>query len=280
MPVPHDQVHSAERVLITGASGGIGQLMRTRLARPGRVLRLFDIAAPAPAAPGEAVEVVTGSITDTDAITAACQDVDAVIHLGGHSRETSWENILDTNINGTHSVLEAMRTTGVRRGILASSNHAAGYWTRAEAGGDGLSADVAFRPDTYYGVGKVALEALGNLYHHRFGMDIICLRIGSCFPTPGTVRGLTTWLSPADGARLFEACLSVPSPGFRTVWAVSANTRSMFSLAEARALGYEPRDNAETFAADLIAEQGADTTPPSRDYVGGPFLLGDLGVPN
>jgi NADP-dependent aldehyde dehydrogenase len=49
-----------ERVLITGASGGVGKFMRTRLRRPGRLLRLMDIVPPAPAEDGEAVEIVTG----------------------------------------------------------------------------------------------------------------------------------------------------------------------------------------------------------------------------
>jgi uronate dehydrogenase len=48
----------------------------------------------------------------------------------------------------------------------------------------------------------------------------------------------------------------VPAPGFRVVWGVSANTRGQFSLAEARRLGYQPRDDSEPLAAQLIAEHG------------------------
>lgn len=277
-PTEHESRRTG-RVLITGAGGGIGVLLRRRLAGEGRILRLFDIAEQEPAEPGERVEIRTGSVTDLDAMTAACRDVDAVIHLGGNSREAPWEDILSANIDGTRNVLEAMRVNGVRRVVLASSNHAVGFWTRAEAGSDGIAADARFRPDTYYGVGKVALEALGSLYHHRFGMEVLCLRIGSCFPHPGNVRGLTTWLSPDDAHRLFEACLRTESPGFRLIWGVSANTRGIFSLAEGRAIGFHPQDDAEVFANELLNGPEAESDPAS-EYVGGPFTTAELGRPN
>src|ERR1041384_8255681 len=108
------------RILITRAAGIVGSLMRPRLRRPGRVLRLLDVA-PLTASPGE--EVITASVTDADAMASACADVDAVIHLGGYSRENSWAEILSVNIDGTHTVLNAAQSAGVGRVILASSNH-------------------------------------------------------------------------------------------------------------------------------------------------------------
>jgi uronate dehydrogenase len=266
------------RILITGAAGGVGTLLRPRLRREGRVLRLLDIA-PLPAAgPGEAVELVGGSITDPAVMTRACRDVDAVIHLGGLARENTWERTLDVNINGTQVVLEAARLAGVPRVVLASSNHAVGFRELTEVGETGLPADSSPRPDTFYGVSKAAIEALGSLYHSRFGMDAICLRIGSCFERPTSARTLATWLSPDDAGRLFEACLTCPSPGYRLIWGVSDNTRRICSLAEAEAIGYRSFDDAEKFAADFAAEPA-----PSGDaarYVGGPFCTVPLGVPD
>lgn len=262
------------RILITGAAGGVGTLMRTRLAAPDRTLRLLDITPPPAAADGERVELVTASVTDQAAMDAACEGVDAVIHLGGHSLERPWAEILDVNINGTHVVLEAARRAGVRRVVLASSNHAVGY-RRQE---DGEAPDYLFpQPDTYYGVSKVALEALGSLYSSRYGMDVIAVRIGSCFEKPRDFRMLATWLSPDDCARLFEACLSAPSPGFRIVWGVSNNTRRWFSLAEAEALGYKSEDDSEVYAEEVIAAGGeppADS--PARTYVGGVWCTSDF----
>ncbi|GAA5156634.1 MULTISPECIES: NAD-dependent epimerase/dehydratase family protein [Amycolatopsis] len=258
------------RVLITGAAGGVATLLRPRLRRPDRVLRLLDITAPEPEGTDE---VLTGSVTDAGVMAEACRDVDAVIHLGGHSRENSWAETLDVNINGSQVVLDAAQRAGVSRVVLASSNHAVGFRRVTEA----LPADSTPRPDTFYGVSKAAIEALGSLYHSRFGMDVICVRIGSCFERPPGVRGLSTWLSPDDAGRLFEACLTCPSPGYRVVWGVSANTRRIYSLAEAEALGYRPLDDAEKFAAEIT--DPAPTGDAAR-YVGGPFTTTPLGEPN
>ncbi len=269
-----------QRVLITGSAGIVGTLMRTRLRRPGRVLRLLDLAAQPEAAGAEDVELITASVTDPEAMAKACEGVDALIHLGGHSRENSWEATLDVNINGTHTVLEAARLAGVPRVILASSNHSVGFRRNDEAGENGLPADSTPRPDTYYGVSKAAIEALGSLYHSRFGMDVIVIRIGSCFENPLVLgpRGLATWLSPDDGARLFEACLSYPSPGYRLIWGVSDNTRRIYSLAEAEALGYKSLDNAEAYA-DQVADK-PEPTGVAAEYVGGPFCTAPLGAYN
>jgi hypothetical protein len=256
-------------VVMTGAAGQIGGMLRTRLARPGRVLRLLDIA-PLTAGPGE--EALQASVTDLDVLTSAFGGADAVIHLAGVAGEGPWEHVTEVNITGTWAVFEAARRAGVSRVIYASSNHAVGFAPREQF----PVPDYAFpAPDTYYGVSKVAGEALASLYHHRYGLDAICLRILTCADRPTYPRALSTWLSPDDAGRLFEACLTVPSPGFRVAFGVSANTRGGWvSLDEARALGYEPRDDAEVYAAEVIAADGEpDPDDPMLRYLGGQFTL-------
>jgi uronate dehydrogenase len=257
-------------IVLTGAAGRIGRMLRDRLARPDRVLRLVDTA---PLEPGAGEEAIQASVTDLTAMTAACAGAQAVIHLGGISGEAPWEQIADVNINGTYVVFEAARREHVSRVIFASSNHAVGFAPR-----DSFPVpDYAFpAPDTYYGVAKVAGEALAALYHSRYGLDAICLRILTCADRPGNVRALSTWLSPDDAGRLFEACLAAPRPGFRVAYGVSANTRGGFvSLAEARALGYQPTDDAEAYAAEIIAASGEPDPDgdPVLAHLGGPFCL-------
>jgi hypothetical protein len=205
-------------------------------------------------------------------MTAACAGVDAVIHLAAVSAEAAWERIAAVNIEGAYAVFEAARRAGVPRVVFASSNHAVGFAPRA-----GFPVpDYAFpAPDTYYGVAKVTGEALAALYHHRYGMDAICLRILTCREKPTTARSLSTWLSPGDAGRLFEASLTVPEPGFRVAYGVSANTRGGWvSLAEARSLGYEPLDDAEAHAAEVIAEHGEpDPADPVFAHLGGEYCL-------
>ena len=253
-----------ERILITGAAGSIGTMLRPRMARPHRVLRLLDIAPIPHPQPGERIETVIADITDLDAIQHAAQDVDAVIHLGGIASEAEWDRILHANIHGTYTVLEAARRAGGPRVILASSNHAVGFHPYSE----GLVPDYVFpRPDTFYGVSKATNEALGSLYHDRHGMNVLCVRIGACIDRPRNHRMLSMWLSPDDCARLMEALLSAPDPGFRVLWGVSANTRNRFSLTEAHALGYRPQDDAERYADKLPPPSVTDVDR----FVGGPF---------
>jgi uronate dehydrogenase len=256
-------------ILITGAAGLVGSMLRPRLARPDRTLRLMDIT-PIASGPGE--EVVEASVTDMDAMTAACAGADAVIHLGGIPGEAPWDRIADVNIHGTYVVFEAARRARVRRVIFASSNHAVGFTPAT----DFPAADYAIPvPDTYYGVSKATGEALAALYHYRYGLDTICLRILTCRERPRVIRDLSTWLSPDDCGRLLEACLTADAPGFRVAYGVSANSRRPWaSLAEARSLGYEPEDDAEAFAAEIIADEGEpDPSDPVLAHLGGEFCL-------
>ncbi len=256
-------------ILITGAAGHIGGMLRSRLAGPGRTLRLLDLV-PLDAGGGE--QAIEASITDLAALTSACTGADAVIHLAGLASEAPWDRIAEVNIHGTYVVLEAARRAGVSRVLYASSNHAVGFAPAA----DFPVPDYAFpAPDTYYGVSKAAGEALAALYHHRYRMDVICLRLLTCAERPVTVRELSTWLSPDDTGRLFEACLTAQKPGFRVIYGVSGNTRGGWvSLDEARALGYQPRDDAERFAAGIIAEHGEpDPADPVLAHLGGEFCL-------
>lgn len=260
------------RVLVTGAAGTVGSSLRSRLARTGRTLRLLDVSTQPKPQPGESVELVTASVTDMAAMEQACAGVDAIVHLAALASERPWEEILERNIHGTYTVFDAARRQGVPRVVFASSNHAVGFHERA---GEEAPDYVFPAPDTYYGVAKATGEALGALYHHRYGLDVVCLRIGTWADRPTTLRGLATWLSPDDGGRLVEAALTAPSPGFRVAWGVSANTRRWWSLDEARALGYEPRDDAESYAAELIGQHGQpDPDDPVHRLVGGEFTGG------
>lgn len=267
-----------ETVLITGAAGRIGRALRPRLARPGRTLRLLDLAPLDPAAPGEEVELVQASFLDQPEIEAACQGADAVIHLGGLAGESPWRQIVTVNIEGTLRVLDAARTAGVPRVVFASSIHAAGFHTRDEVGDGGLlPAETPPRPDTLYGAGKAASEALASLYHSRFGLDVVCLRIGAFRPVPLLASDLANWLSPDDAGRLFEACLQPRSPGFRVLWGISANTRRWWSAAEAEAIGYRAEDDAEQYA-DLVLDGAAyDPDDPSNTHVGAIFCAIPVG---
>jgi uronate dehydrogenase len=248
-------------VLLTGAAGTIGTALRERLPALGWDVRGFD-RAPTPGG-------IVGDVTSPIDLDPAMADVVAVVHLAGQPTEAPWPVIRDANIEGTFQVFEAARRAGVQRVVYASSNHAVGFTPV----GTGQPADLPPRPDTLYGVSKVFGEALGRYYVERYAFAVACLRIGTFEPRPTYQRSLSTWLSPADCARLVDACLRAPELGYALVWGISNNTRRMWSLAAGRALGYEPLDDAENYA-----EEVAPGAHPSDAYLGGGFTSDGYGI--
>nr|WP_281373211.1 NAD(P)-dependent oxidoreductase [Kineococcus aurantiacus] len=258
-------------MLVTGSAGGLGRELVPRLLAAGYRVRSMDLAHP----DGLDGDLVTGSVTDTAVVERALEGVDAVVHLAGQSREAPWEQVLDANVHGTWTLLDACARLGVRKVVLASSNHAVGMVARRE--GVVVPADEPFRPDTYYGWSKTAGESLGRLFVERAGLDVVAVRIGSCFERPQNVRALATWMSYEDCVRLVAAAVDPAVTGWRSVWGISRNTRRWWSLAEGEAIGYDPRDDSEEFAEQVLAAADPDEVV---DLVGGGFTATPLGQPN
>jgi len=264
---PQARPGAGRRVLVTGAAGQIGRTACAGLAARGWKVRGLD-KVPLDGVDGLADPPVLADITDADAVRRATTDVDAVVHLAAMSTEAPFDEILHANIEGTFHVFDAARRAGVARIVYASSNHAVGYVPRSAL----VTADVPPRPDTYYGVSKVFGEALGRLVVDRYGLEVVCLRIGSWKQYPTSVRELSTWISPADGVRLLAAALTAPEVGFAVVYGISANTRAWWDLAPARALGYLSVDDAEEYADRIPgADADPDRSDPEWARLGGPF---------
>jgi uronate dehydrogenase len=244
------------RILLTGAAGGIAGTLRAPLREAADELVLSDVAPVEAEAPNEIVR--PADLTDFDAVLAAAQGADAVVHLGAVPAEAPFEELAGPNLHGTYHVFEAARLAGAERVVFASSGHATGFYPA----GHRLVGTEPVRPDSLYGVTKAYGEALGRLYHDKFGLRVACLRIGSFGERPRDAQELSSWLSPADCARLVLACLTSPELRFAIVYGVSANQRSWWAAAPARRLGYEPQDDAEAFAAGLTGDvdgpQGAE----------------------
>jgi uronate dehydrogenase len=255
------------RVLVTGAAGSIGSVLTSGLADRGHDVVGLDRVAPE-SFPGTWYTV---DCTDPDAVTAVFDaldrsgGLDAVVHLAGIPSEASLAEELASHVATTAALLDAMVAHGVSRIVYASSNHAVGRTPRSDL----LTVDVRPRPDTFYGVAKVAAEALLSLYVDRYGIDAVAARIGSFLPQPESRRGLSTWLSHDDAVRMVDACLTAPDPGFAVLYGVSANTRGWWDLAPGRALGYHPEDDAERYA-DAVPDQPDDEVEAA--HVGGPFV--------
>ena len=241
-------------MLITGASGHIGTVIRPALREGVEELRLSDLTPPDGLTGPETY--VHADLRDFDAVQTAVDGVDAVVHLGAIPNEAPFEDIAGPNLHGVFHVFEACRRSSVKRIVYASSNHASGM----NDVGVPLDGSERARPDGLYGASKAYGEALGSMFVDRFGLSIVCLRIGSFRPTPGEKRELSTWISHADGIRLIQAALTADGVGFAIVYGASANTRRWWPPDDK--IGFVPQDDAEVFAAELDG--------PDYPYQGGP----------
>jgi uronate dehydrogenase len=252
-----------ERILMTGAAGGLGKAMRERFTGRFGLLRLSDITPMEPAGPGE--EVVTADLADAAAVAALCRDVDAIIHFGGKSNEGDWPAILQPNIIGAINLWEGARKAGVDRVLFASSNHAIGLYRRSQR----IDHTANPRPDGRYGLSKAFGEDLAALYAYKWGIRGFCMRIGTCFPEPMNARALSSWMSYADMERMLKVGLTADYV-YEVVYGVSDNPRSWWDNSNAERLGYAPQDSAETFAGTYEAAVSND--PIEEAFQGGSFV--------
>jgi uronate dehydrogenase len=254
------------KILLTGASGGVGTRLRQLLPKHYPDLRLSDLKAPADLAGTE--QFMAADLADLGQTEAICAGVDGIIHLGGYSIEGTWEQILPANIVGCYNLFEAARRQGVKRIVFASSNHAVGFYPRHSHIGN----DVQPRPDGRYGVSKVFGEALGSLYADKHGLRVTCLRIGNFGDRPLDRRRLAIWLHPDDMVQLCRIGLEHPDVQFEVLYGASLNERTWWDNSRAYALGYRPVGRAEEHRDQALAEQAKLPADPIGDfYQGGPF---------
>lgn len=233
--------YGSGRVVLTGAAGGVASMVREQLRRVYPLL-LTDCRRVRDLQTGEAF--MRANLTQLSALRKVVRGARAVIHFGAISKEADFDSILEANIRGTYNVLEAARLEGVRRVILASSGHVTGLYPRDVP----IDESAPPRPDSLYGFSKGSLELLGRYYADKYGLEILCLRIGHVAPTPEHEIDRNIWLSPRDLAQLLTIGLESTDLQFETVYAISDNPARFWSLERARSLGYDPQDAAPTFA--------------------------------
>lgn len=256
-------------VLVTGSSGKVADFIVPQLASSVSDLRLLDLREPS-AHRRNAPNTVIGSVTDRTLLDRIMVGIDTVVHLGGIPKEASFDDIVEENIRGTHEILLAAVRHGVRRVVIASSNHAVGFHERPGEGAV-LAAGLQDLPDTYYGWSKAAVESLARLFVARFELEVVVVRIGQCAERPAPdLRGRALWLSPADAARLFCAAITDETPGFHMLWGVSNNAVREFSTANT--VGFLPHDDASTVLGET------EVAAPPNSYIGGRFCQVELGM--
>lgn len=265
MPVHVTPRPRVPRLVVTGAAGGIGTMLRGRLGHLAGEVVLSDLR-DVDAGPGERSHPC--DLVDLAAVRALLRGGGDVLHFGGQSTEAPFAAIRDANLVGTYNLYEAARLEGVRRVLFASSNHAIGFHDREAR----LDASSPVRPDSLYGVSKVYGEALARLYWDKWGVESLVARIGSCFPEPRDLRQLATWMSADDMVRLIERMVRAPRLGCPIVYGASDNREAWWDNRDAAFLGWTPRDSSEPFREGLEAREPApDPLSPGTRFQGGAF---------
>lgn len=261
-----------DTILLTGAAGRLGTVLRKGLAPLCKTLRLADCAPIQDLQLNETA--LQFDLADKAATMAACEGVDAIVHFGGVPLERPFEDILNANIRGSYHIYEGARQHGVGRVVYSSSVHAIGYH-RVE---DNIDANAPHRPDGLYGLSKCFVEDLGRLYWDKFGIETVALRIFSSFPDYTDRRMLWSMLTFDDCVRLVEASLTAPRAAFSIVYGTSDNKNRMVDNRLAGHIGFHPQDSTESLRAEVEARlPAANPRDKSVEYLGGWFV--NLGHP-
>jgi uronate dehydrogenase len=216
---------------------------------------------------------IRADIASFDAMLPILEGADMVVHFAAIVDEAPFETLLGPNFIGSYNVWEAASWHGVRRVIYASSIHAVGMHPKQ----DRIGVDAAHRPDGFYGLAKCFSEDLGRMYWDKRGIESVHLRILSAAQVTSP-RALGSWLSYDDLIQLVTRAIDTPTTGFSIVYGVSDNDRAPVDNSGAAYLGYRPKDNAEQFAARILANAPpGDPNDKAQMYHGGPFAAVDIG---
>jgi uronate dehydrogenase len=261
-----------KKLVLTGAAGRLGSYLREPLTQMCDELVSTDIVEDIGMLyPGETY--MQGDLASMEDMMRVLEGAEMVVHMGAYADEGPFEKLLGPNFIGAYNIWEAAYQHGLRRVVYASSIHAVGM----HAKNDFIGIDAPHRPDTFYGLAKCFAEDLGSMYWDKRGLESVHMRILSCAQV-NNPRALGSWLSYDDLIQLVQRSIDTPVTGFSVVYGVSNNDRVPVDNAKASFLGYRPKDNAEQFAVQVLAEaEPMDPQDPGHMCHGGPFASVELG---
>jgi UDP-glucuronate 4-epimerase len=182
-------------ILVTGGAGFIGSHVCEHLLHEGHAVWAFDDLNPFydPAIKqrnlneieslGLPFAIAIGDLTNAATLKRlfARQKFDQVVHLAARAgvRPSVEQPALyqRVNVEGTVNLLEACREYGTRKLIMASSSSVYGINAKVPF----AESDPIFFPISPYAASKLACEALGHVYHHMYGLDVVMLRFFTAY---------------------------------------------------------------------------------------------------
>jgi hypothetical protein len=286
-------------VVVTGAAGKIaGQVLPALRARYNLVL--LDVTKTNRQGQTiDAIQIADLVERNRDHYRQHFRGADAVVHFGfvgnsnptaGNDSDARFENEL-ANVQMAYNIYQTALEEGVRRVVVASSNHAADYYEALILDGkrDFVDPNERALSDNYYGWAKEVYEHLGFVFAagkqarpvfsfasgenpptgHQ--LEVVQIRIGG--PRESDVescklgdlrcvrRALAVYISERDMQQLFVRSLETPDirdehgVPFQIFYGISANSHAFWSIANARKIiGYAPEDNSELRFQSLIAQ--------------------------
>lgn len=205
---------------------------------------------------------VIADLADAAAMEKALTGMDAVLHIAAvPDPGASFEDVLSSNIVGTYNVLEAARKLGIKRVVYASSIMATwGYFVYTEPYRSiyqGRVADIPAEipkvkvtdpthPTEPYSASKVWAEGFCRTYHDKYGLSIVCLRIGGVNKADdaNSIIGKAVYCSHRDVTNIIQLALDATAePRYDICYGVSDNQYGWVDLAHSRErLGFVAQD--------------------------------------
>ncbi len=169
------------RFLITGGAGFLGSALANRLARDGHEVRVVDdLSRGDRNALHQSVHFTRGDVNNIPLLWSMLQDVNCVYHLAAQvsvAQSILYPRDYNTvNVGGTVSLMEAMRDTGIRRVVLASSGAIYGEHRKQP-----VRESDPVRPDSPYAVSKWAAEQYVHTIGELWGIETVALRIFNAY---------------------------------------------------------------------------------------------------
>jgi nucleoside-diphosphate-sugar epimerase len=255
---------SKPNVLITGASGLIGRLTIAGLSEKYNFSALNR-------RPVAGIPCLQADINDAAAIKPAFAGMNMVLHLSANTTDVfDWGDTMATTVMGTLNVYQAAQEAGVQRVVFMSSGSTMCGWEWQDdlpygklAGGEYdqvsapwplLTQDDPPRPDSPYAVGKLFGEQCGRWFSDRYGMSVLCIRLGAVLDTdrPKLLRHFPGYLSQSDAVQMIDKCLAAPlSLKYDIFDAISENKYRWRDTSHAKqVLGWQPTGSSDNFNPD------------------------------
>ena len=239
------------KLLITGCNGLVGKILWTHLDQD---FDLYGLDISSSKSLGKIFQADISNRQQVESIFSRIASLTYIVHLAGDPRaDADWDSVFANNIGGTRNIYEAARLSNVKRIVFASSNHVTGAYEgfppslHTKQNPKLITTHDPIRPDGFYGVSKAAGEAIARMYYEVYGLESICLRIGSVTKDDdprSNPRFESTWLSHRDLVQLVSKSLWADVK-FGIYYGISNNPKRFWDISNAEAeLGYHPKDDA------------------------------------